>query len=76
MIQWLEAAILAEHEAPRKVLELKPLRHRRVGRNYQLLLKVMPAAAKRFTALADAERLGLGEFLEHMLDVYEASRKR
>jgi general stress protein 26 len=34
-----------------------------------------PAAAECFTAQADAERMGLGEF-EHMLEVYEASRKR
>jgi hypothetical protein len=35
-----------------------------------------PEAAKRFTALADAERMGFDEFLEHMLDVHdEASRK-
>jgi hypothetical protein len=41
------------------------------------LLRVKPAAAKRSTALADAERMGFGEFLEHMLEVYdEASRKR
>jgi hypothetical protein len=40
------------------------------------LLKVKPAAAKRFTTLADAERMGFGEFLEHMLDDYEANRKR
>jgi hypothetical protein len=32
------------------------------------LLKVKPAAAKRFTALADAERMDFGEFLEHMLE--------
>jgi hypothetical protein len=36
---------------------------------------VTPAAAERFTALADAERMGFGEFLEHMVDVYEARRK-
>ena len=74
MIQWLEPAMMTEHEAPRKVLELNPLR-RRPGRNYQLLLKVTPAVAKRFTALADEERMGFGEFLEHMLDVYKASRR-
>jgi hypothetical protein len=26
--------------------------------------------------MANAERMGFGEFLEHMLDVYEESRKR
>jgi hypothetical protein len=52
------------------VLELNPLR-RRPGRNYQ----VTPAVAKRFTALADEERMGFGEFLEHMLEVYKASRR-
>ena len=63
-------------EALRKVIELNPLR-RRPGRNYQLLLKVTPAVAKRFAALADAERMGLGEFFNHMLNSYdEASRKR
>jgi hypothetical protein len=52
-------------------------RRRRAARNYQLLLKVKPAAAKRFTSLADAERMDFGEFLEHMLEVYDdASRKR
>jgi hypothetical protein len=29
--------------------------------------------AERFTALADAEQMVFGEFLEHMLDVYETS---
>jgi hypothetical protein len=68
---------MAEQQAPRKMLELNPLRRRRAGRNYQLMLKVKPAAAKRFTALTDAERMGFGEFLEHMLEVDdEASRKR
>ena len=73
MIRWLEAAMLAEHEAPRKVL---PLRRRRTGRNYQLLLKVKPEAAARFATLADAEGVCFGEFLERLLQVYEASRKR
>jgi hypothetical protein len=31
-------------------------------------------AAERFTALADAERMGFDEFLGYMLGVYEASR--
>jgi hypothetical protein len=70
MIQWLEAAMLAEHEAPRKVIELKPLR-RRTSRNYQLLLKVKPEVATRFAAFADAEQMGFGEFLEKALDAYE-----
>jgi hypothetical protein len=73
MIQWLETAKLAEHEAPRKAL---PLRRRRTGRNYQLLLKVKPEAAARVTTLADAEGVCFGELLEHMLAVYEVSRKR
>jgi hypothetical protein len=72
----LETAMLAEHEAPRKVLELKLLRRRRIERNYQLLLKVKPEAAARFAALADAEGVYFGECLERMLDVYEASCKR
>jgi hypothetical protein len=72
----LETAMLAEHEAPRKVLELKSLRRRRIDRNYQLLLKVKPKAAARFAALADAEGVCFGERLERMLEVYEASRKR
>jgi hypothetical protein len=56
-----------------KVLELKPQR-RRAGRNYQLLLKVKSETAVRLAALADAEGVCLGEFLEHMLEVYEANR--
>ena len=72
----LETAMLTEHEAPRKVLELKSLRRPRIERNYQLLLKVKPEAAARFAALADAEGVYLGECLERMLEVYEASRKR
>jgi hypothetical protein len=55
--------------------EYKRPRRRRTGRSAQLGLKVTPAAAERFTALADAERMGFGEFLEHMVEVYEASRK-
>jgi hypothetical protein len=72
----LETAMLAVHEAPRKVLELKSLRRPRIDRNYHLLLKVKPEAAARFAALADAEGVYLGECLECMLEVYEASRKR
>jgi hypothetical protein len=34
----LETAMLAAQKAPRKVLELKSLRRRRIDRNYQLLL--------------------------------------
>jgi TPR repeat protein len=69
----------AEGEASRKVLELKPLRRRKTGRNYQLLLKVKPEAAARFAALADAEGVGSGEFFEKALDAYEreaGQRKR
>ena len=55
--------------------EYKRPRRRRTGRSAQLGLKRTPAAAECPTALADAERMGLGEF-EHMLEVYEASRKR
>ena len=55
--------------------EYKRPRRRRTGRSAQLGLKVTPAAAECFTALADAERMGFGEFLEHMLDVYKASRR-
>jgi hypothetical protein len=41
------------------------------------LLKVKSETALRFAALAEAEGVCLGEFFEHMLDVYdEASRKR
>jgi hypothetical protein len=41
------------------------------------LLNVKSETATRFAALADAEGVCLGEFLEHMLDVHdEASRKR
>jgi hypothetical protein len=72
----LETAMLAAQKAPRKVLELKSLRRRRIDRNYQLLLKVKPEAAARFAALADAEGVYFGECLERMLEVYEASRKR
>jgi hypothetical protein len=53
----LETAMLAEHEAPRKVFELKSLRRRRIERNYQLLLKVKPEAAARFAAY-EASRKG------------------
>ena len=61
----------AEREAPRKVLGLNTLRRRRTGGNYQLLLKVKPEAAARFAALADAEGVCFGEFLEKALDAYE-----
>jgi hypothetical protein len=37
---------------------------------------VKPEVAARFGALAKAEGMGFAELLEHMLDVYEASRKR
>ena len=66
--------LLAEHLGFRS-REYKRPRRRRTGRSAQLGLKVTPAAAARFTALADAERMGFGEFLEHMVEVYEASRK-
>jgi hypothetical protein len=56
--------------------EYKRPRRKRTGRSAQLGLKVTPAAAELFTALADAERMGFGEFLEHMLGVYAASHNR
>jgi hypothetical protein len=59
----LETAMLAEHDAPRKV------RRPRIEGNYQLLLKVEPEAAARFAALADAEGVYFGECLERMLEV-------
>ena len=37
---------------------------------------VKPEVVARFAAMANAERMGFGEFLEHTLDVYEESRKR
>jgi hypothetical protein len=71
MILWLGSETpAAEGEAPPKVLELKP-RRRRASRNYQLLLKVKSETATRFAALADAEGVCLGEFLERALDAYE-----
>jgi hypothetical protein len=71
----LETAMLAEHEAPRKVLELKSLRRRKIDKNYQLLPKVKPEAAPRFADLADAEGFYFGKCLERMLEVYEKTRK-
>jgi hypothetical protein len=37
---------------------------------------VKPEVVARFAAMANAERMDFGEFLEHMLDVYEESRNR
>jgi hypothetical protein len=37
---------------------------------------VKPEVVARFAAMANAERMGFGEFLEHILDVYEESGKR
>jgi hypothetical protein len=54
----------------------KPLRRRRTGRNFQLSLKVKPEAATRFAALADAEGVCFGEFLEKALDAYEREAGR
>jgi hypothetical protein len=36
----METAVVAEHEAPRKVLDLKSFRRRRIDRKYQLLPRV------------------------------------
>ena len=75
MIHWLEAAMLAEREAPTR-LELKPLRRRRhTGRNFQLSLKVKREAAEHFGAMADGEGLTFGELFERVIAAYEASRK-
>jgi hypothetical protein len=71
----LESAIMADHEAPKKVLELKLFRRLRIDRNYQLVLKVKSEAAARFAAQASDEGVWFGECLERMLEVYEASRK-
>jgi hypothetical protein len=71
----LETAVLAEHEAPRKVLDLKSVRRRRVDRKYQLLPEVKSEAAARFAAVADAKGVCFGEYLERMPEVYEASPK-
>jgi len=54
----------------------KPLRRRRTGRNFQLSLKVKPEAATRFAALADAEGVCFGEFLEKALNAYEREAGR
>jgi hypothetical protein len=37
---------------------------------------VKPEVVARFAAVANAERMGFGEFLEHIMDVHEESRKR
>jgi hypothetical protein len=37
---------------------------------------VKPEVAARFGAMADAERMGYAEFLEHMLDAYDASKRK
>jgi hypothetical protein len=37
---------------------------------------VKPEVAARFAAMAEAEGMGFAKFLEHMLDDYEASRKK
>ena len=71
MIQCLEGELPAlEAEAASKVLELIRLLCRRTGRNYQLLLKVRPDTAARFAALADAQGVCFGEFLETALDAH------
>jgi hypothetical protein len=71
----LEGAVLAEHEAPRKVLDLKSFRRRRVDRKYLLLPKVKSEGPARFAAVADAKGVCFGECLERMLEVCEASPK-
>jgi hypothetical protein len=70
-----EARSLAEDEGFQSREYRRP-RRRRTGRSAQLGLKVKPAFAERFIALADAERMGFGEFLEHMVEFYEAGRAK
>jgi hypothetical protein len=67
----LDVVRLASEDAGFPSRAAKPLRRRRTGRNFQLSLKVKPEAAARFAALADAEGVCFGEFLEKALDAYE-----
>lgn len=45
---------------------------RQTGRNQQLNLKVRPDTLVRFYAIADRQGWGLGETLEHAVDLLEA----
>ncbi len=50
--------------------EVQP-RRRRTGRNAQFNLKARPETIARFCAIADAQGWGLGETLEHAVDLLE-----
>jgi hypothetical protein len=64
-----EIAALVEH----RIAELND--DGAVPRPAERVAPVKPAVATRFAAMANAEGMGYAKFLEHMLDVYEASRK-
>jgi hypothetical protein len=60
----------------------QPLRRRRTGRNAQFNIKARPETIDAFCAIADAQGWGIGETLEHAVELLQrelgtqASRER
>ena len=52
-----------------------PVRRRRTGRNTQLNLKARPETIASFCAIADLKGWGLGETLEHAVELLEREYK-
>lgn len=54
----------------------KPQRRRRTGRNAQFNIKARPETIEAFYKVADANGWGLGETLEHAVELLEKHMKR
>ncbi|MBB6262646.1 hypothetical protein FHS77_003228 [Paenochrobactrum gallinarii] len=72
-----EAAVAAgfvsrEPKAPEPT---KPQRRRRTGRNVQFNIKAKPETIAAFYEIADANGWGLGETLEHAVDLLAKNNK-
>lgn len=69
-----EAAGFVSRE-PKVPEQSKPQRRRRTGRNVQFNIKAKPETITAFYEVADANGWGLGETLEHAVDLLEKHRK-
>lgn len=60
---------------PKSPAQPKPQRRRRTGRNAQFNIKAKPETIEAFYSVADANGWGLGETLEHAVELLEKHMK-
>lgn len=72
-----EAAVAAGFVSrePKSPVQSKPQRRRRTGRNMQFNIKAKPETIEAFYEIADANGWGLGETLEHAVDLLDKYKK-